>query len=237
MSLTALARTHKRNRRPRLLVKERVLAGAFKTGFGLAWHQPEGLLTISVISRPAIHFEWRPPSLAEHQPGRQKGTELHTALGTTSDDIWRKKSLRNVMSREVSSSPVENSADIRCLQERTLEKPAVHSLRQQVFWEGRMCQKDAWVGVGRWHLDCLSNSSPPSKSYAFLFPSVCKHKNLFHVPPSVLSHPTGFPLQLFFRSEQKNIHIVHVPMCTSVSCFLSHGNIWSWFCFLLSNTS
>lgn len=38
------------------------------------------------------------------------------------------------MFRETSGAVVEKSAEIRCLQERTLEKPAVHSHRQQVFW-------------------------------------------------------------------------------------------------------
>lgn len=47
------------------------------------------------------------------------------------------------MFREISSRPVENSADIRCLQERTLENPAVYSLRQQVFWGGGEGWKDA----------------------------------------------------------------------------------------------
>ena len=43
-------------------------------------------------------------------------------------------SLRDVMFRETGGVVVEESAKVRRLQERTLEEPAVHSQRQQVFW-------------------------------------------------------------------------------------------------------
>lgn len=40
------------------------------------------------------------------------------------------------MFRETGGAVVEESAEVKCLQERTLEEPAVHGHRQQVFWGG-----------------------------------------------------------------------------------------------------
>ena len=44
--------------------------------------------------------------------------------------------LRDVMFGETGGTVVEKSAEVTFLQERTLEKPEVHSHRQQVFWGG-----------------------------------------------------------------------------------------------------
>lgn len=38
------------------------------------------------------------------------------------------------MLREAGGTVVEKPSEIGCLQEGTLEKPAVHGHRQQVFW-------------------------------------------------------------------------------------------------------
>jgi hypothetical protein len=145
------------------------------------------------------------------------------------------------MSREISSSPVENSADIRCLQERTLEKPALYSLRQQVFWEGRVCQQEPG-GKGLWTDFLLYHHL--QKPYAFLFSSVCEHENCSLCRRQFC--PSQLVLQSGFSSDLgKRIHIVHVCVCLcvcvcvcvcihmqvhtcahmGVSCFLSHGNI------------
>lgn len=40
------------------------------------------------------------------------------------------------MFREIGGTIIEKSTESRCLQEGTLEKPAVHGHRQQVFWGG-----------------------------------------------------------------------------------------------------
>lgn len=64
---------------------------------------------------------------------RHEGTGLFIVFESI-DDVFCTGSLRDVMFRETSGAVVEKSAEIRCLQERTLEKPAVYSHRQQVFW-------------------------------------------------------------------------------------------------------
>lgn len=67
---------------------------------------------------------------------RDEGTGLLIAFESIDDDVFCMGNLRDVMFGETGGTVVEKSAEIRCLQERTLEKPAVHSHRQQVFWGG-----------------------------------------------------------------------------------------------------
>ena len=67
---------------------------------------------------------------------RHEGTGLLIAFASIDDDVFCIGNLRDVMFGETGRTVVEKSVQIRCLQERTLEKPAVHSHRQQVFWGG-----------------------------------------------------------------------------------------------------
>lgn len=69
---------------------------------------------------------------------RREGTGLLIGFESTDDDAFCTENLRDVMFGETGGTVVEKSAEIGCLQERTLEKPAVHSDWQQVFW-GRGC--------------------------------------------------------------------------------------------------
>jgi len=66
---------------------------------------------------------------------RREGTGLFIALGNINYDVVCMGSSRDVMFRET-GGVVEESAEVRRLQETTLEEPAVHSQRQQVFWGG-----------------------------------------------------------------------------------------------------
>lgn len=67
---------------------------------------------------------------------RPERIRLVTAFENINYDMSRVRNLRDVMFRETGGAVAEKSAEIRCLQERTLEKPAVHGDRQQVFWGG-----------------------------------------------------------------------------------------------------
>lgn len=67
---------------------------------------------------------------------RHEETGLFVALGNTNYYVFCMGSLRDVMFRETGGVVVEESAEVKCLQERTLGEPAVHSQRQQVFWGG-----------------------------------------------------------------------------------------------------
>lgn len=67
---------------------------------------------------------------------RYKETGLFIAFENINYDVFCEGNLRDVVFREASGTVIEKSAEIRRLQERSLEKPAVHSHRQQVFWGG-----------------------------------------------------------------------------------------------------
>ena len=56
---------------------------------------------------------------------RREGTGLFIALGNINYDVFCMGSSRDVMFRETGGVVVEESAEVRCLQERTLEEPAV----------------------------------------------------------------------------------------------------------------
>lgn len=64
---------------------------------------------------------------------KREGTGLFIAFENINYVVFQVGNLRDVMFRETGGTVVENSTAIRCLQERTLEKPEVHSHRQQVF--------------------------------------------------------------------------------------------------------
>lgn len=67
---------------------------------------------------------------------RHERTGLLIAFESFDNEVFCTGNLRDVMFRETGGTVVEKSAEIRFLQERTLEKPEVHSHRQQVFWGG-----------------------------------------------------------------------------------------------------
>lgn len=202
MFFTALACTQTKLK-TRTLGKERVLAEAFQGRHWASITPARGPSYYLSYQWPAIHFEWRPPSLAEHRPARQEGTELHEASEPTCDDLWQMKILRDVMSREISSSPVENSADIRCLQERTLEKPALYSLRQQVFWEGRVCQQE-----------------PGGRAFGLTFYSITIFRSLMHFSFQVFANTRIVPCVAvsfvppnLFYSLASSPHRSHFMVC------------------------
>lgn len=76
---------------------------------------------------------------------RHQETGLFIAFENTLYDVFCLGNLRDVMFRETAGTVVERSMEIRCLQGRTLEKPAVHGHRQQVFWGG--CVLDNTLGL------------------------------------------------------------------------------------------
>lgn len=65
---------------------------------------------------------------------RHEGTGLFLAFKNTDDDVFCMRYLRDVMFRETGGTFIQKPMEIKCLQERTLEEPAVHGHRQQVFW-------------------------------------------------------------------------------------------------------
>lgn len=71
------------------------------------------------------------------------------------------------MFREAGGTVVEKSTEIRCLQEGTLEKPAVHGHRQQVFWGGGV-----GVTLRGLQADFPFSHCDASRSQVFLFPGV-----------------------------------------------------------------
>lgn len=114
--------------------KERALArGLSKSGLRLWWHRQESSYCLDFQQ---LHYSFWMRATRHCQPAasRREGTGLFIAFENIHDDVLWVGNLRDVMFRETGGTVVEKPSEIGCLQEGTLEKPAVHGHRQQVFW-------------------------------------------------------------------------------------------------------